>query len=581
LSDLAVVARVMATVLRTSDVRPTDNFRDLGGTSVQAVRVCARLTRELGVPVDAGLLVGSDTVAGFAAALTALRGTGGGGGGPDTATIHGAVTRQAGLRPEATALVHGDEEVSYARLDAAADCYAAALQRRGVGPGTRVPVLLPRSPQLVAALLAVLKCGAAYAAVDHRWPVERIRTVARLLGGPLLITDTPRPEFEMPTWQPPEGGLALAASAGERPTPAPCHGSDPAAVSFTSGTTGTPKGVLSPHRATTRLFGTESFADFGPGRVMAQAAPVPWDAFSLEVWGMLTTGGTSAIATGDVLFPQDLRELAACAGVDTVWLTASLFNLFVDEDVDCFTGIRQVMTGGERLSVPHVRAFLDRHPQTTLLNGYGPVESCVFVTARRIRPADCDLPDGIPIGTAVPGTEVHLIDGDRIADHAAGPARGEICVAGDGLALGYLGAPEAATRKFVTLPIAGSPTRLYRTGDMARRDDAGVLHFLGRADRQVKISGYRVEPAEIEAVTRRLPGVRECAVVPVPDGHGSYDGLALFYTADADDGPESLQRSLAAALPHYMVPATVRRTESFPTTANGKLDRAALLDSLA
>ncbi|MEU3887717.1 amino acid adenylation domain-containing protein [Streptomyces sp. NPDC029041] len=488
-------------------------------------------------------------------------------------TLHAAVARQALMRPDVTALVFKGTRTSYAELDAAADAAAAGLRALGVGPGSLVPVLLPRSPELVVALLAVLKCGAGYSALDRRWPAARIDAVVRALGAPFVITDGGLPNLGTPTRPLPCGDPAGAAE------PAGVDAAAPAAVFFTSGTTGTPKGVLSPHRATTRLFADRTFADFGRGRAMVQAAPVSWDAFHLELWGMLTTGGTAVLADGEYLFPGDLRDLVKSAGVDSLWLTASLFNLFVDEDIDSFAGIRQVMTGGERLSVPHVRAFLARHPHISLLNGYGPVESCVFATTRAVRPADCELPDGIPVGRPVPGTAVHLLDGDTVLEDGR---PGEICVAGDGLALGYLGQPAATAEKFVVVDVDGIPTRLYRTGDLGRRGPDGVLHFLGRADRQVKISGYRVEPAETERAALGVPGVRECAVVPVPGGDGTWEGLALFYRSDAGDpGPEALRRTLADRLPHYLTPASVHHhAGTFPRTANGKLDRAALLDSL-
>jgi non-ribosomal peptide synthetase component F len=328
-------------------------------------------------------------------------------------------------------------------------------------------------------------------------------------------------------------------------------------VFFTSGTTGEPKGVLSPHRATTRLFRGGSFARFGPGRVMPVAAPVAWDAFALELWGMLTTGGTAVVFGEDMMVTEDLRELVAVDGVDTAWLPTTLFNFFVEEDISCFGGLRQLVIGGERLSPTHVRAFLDRHPSTTLVNGYGPVESCVFVTTRTVRPEDCDLPGGIPIGAPVPGSAVHL---RQDSEQVPAGAVGEICVAGDGLAVGYLADPEATATAFITAVVDGVPTRLYRTGDLGIRAADGVLHFLGRADRQVKIFGHRVEPAELEVAATRIPGVRAARAVPVPGPDGGYEHLALFYTADLGDPPppRSVRRSLAASLPHYLVPPTVR-----------------------
>ncbi|MFD3485981.1 amino acid adenylation domain-containing protein [Streptomyces sp. NPDC058665] len=533
---------------------------------------------------------------------------------PEARLIHEAVAQQARLRPDATALVFGRRRVSYRTLDLAAEAYAAELGRLGVGPGRPVPVLLPRSPQLVAVLLAVLKRGAAYAALDHKLPADRLRTVLGMVAPPVVVAPSPGAHVlpavdddDRTVWRPPAEELTEAAErapAARRPSHAPHapdsvdasdaadDGAAPATVFFTSGTTGTPKGVLSPHRATTRLFGPDSFADFGPGRVMSQAAPVSWDALTLELWSMLTTGGTVVLVDGDYFLPDDLAELVESTGLDTIWLTAALFNLFVDEDPDCFTGLRQVFTGGERLSAPHIRAFLARHPGITLVNGYGPVECCVFVTTHRIRPADCEAEYGIPLGTAVPGTAIHVLDGDREVPPGT---LGEICVSGDGLADGYLGNERATRESFTTFDPGTGPRRIYRTGDLGRLDGEGVLHFHGRADRQIKISGHRVEPAETEAAALRLPGIRECAVVPVAGRSGAYERLAMFYTeepyggtdakGDADtavDGsdaePEAVRKALAAVLPRAQVPDEVRRIGSFPRTPNGKIDIAALLD---
>lgn len=523
---------------------------------------------------------------------------------PGARLIHEAVARQAVLRPDATALVFAGRRVSYRTLDLAARAYAVELGRLGVGPGRLVPVLLPRSPQLVAVLLAVLRLGAAYAALDPKLPAERLGTVLGMLAPPVVVGPAPVVDADGRTvWTPPAEELSEAAGRAPRPGADGTHDTDaahhthdthdadkadgadgaaPATVFFTSGTTGTPKGVLSPHRATTRLFGPDGFADFGPGRVMPQAAPVSWDALTLELWSMLTTGGTVVLVDGDYFLPDDLAELVATTGLDTIWLTAALFNLFVDEDPDCFTGLRQVFTGGERLSAPHIRAFLTRHPGITLLNGYGPVECCVFVTTHRIRPADCEAEYGIPLGTPVPGTAIHVLDGD----HEVPPgALGEICVSGEGLADGYLGNERATAESFTTYDPGTGPRRIYRTGDLGRLDSDGVLHFHGRADRQIKISGHRVEPAETEAAALRLPGLRECAVVPVAGESGAYERLALFYTADALGGaaaePDTVRKALAAVLPCAQVPDEVRRIKSFPRTPNGKIDIAALLDPAA
>ncbi len=373
----------------------------------------------------------------------------------------------------------------------------------------------------------------------------------------------------------------MADRATRRPG-LPVDGSSPAAVFFTSGTTGRPRAVVSGHSATTSLF-CGGFEPFASAPTMLQAAPPTWDGFTLETWGPLVNGGTCVLPEGEYLLPGVLRELADRDGVDTAWLTASLFHLFLDEDPGCFQGLSHVLTGGERLSVPRVRTFLERHPAAGLTNGYGPVETCVFATARRIRPADCDVPTGIPIGVPVPGRRVHVLSEDR----EAGPGTtGEICVSGEGLAAGYLDDDPLTTRRFPTLTIDGARTRVYRTGDLGFQDADGVLHFLGRGDRQVKIRGHRVEPEEVEAAARGLSGVRECAVVPVPGKNESHEGLALFYTpaknADGSDGPDpkALRRTLATLLPRHLVPGVVRSRDRLPLTASGKLDRTALTDSL-
>jgi len=496
--------------------------------------------------------------------------------------IHEAVTRQVLSSPEATAVISGEQRFTYLQLETQAEEYAARLRGQGVGPGHRVPVVLPRSARLVAVLLGVLKCGAAYAALDRRWPAPRLEQLVRGLRPPLVVADAAVPDAGVPVWTPDQDARwdgvvepdpLVAGSAST-------DGSSIASLFFTSGTTGTPKGVLSPHRATTRLFRAPTFAMFGPGRVMAQTAPVSWDAFSLELWGMLTTGGTIVIHEGDYFLPAGLRQLVETAEVDTVWLTSSLLNLFVDEDIQCFAGVRQVLTGGERLSVPHVRAFLAEYPETALINGYGPVESCVFATTHRVRPADCDLPYGIPIGRPVPETGVHLLDGTRPVP--AGEV-GEICLSGAGLAHGYLDDPRATAERFVTLPLDDQPTEIYRTGDLGTVDSTGVLHFRGREDRQVKVAGHRIEPTEIEAAARAVPGVTDCAVVPVPgrDG-GAVTRLVLFYTADARrrPAPRELRRALSAVLPRHMVPHQAEPLDALPVTDHGKLDRAGLLRSL-
>lgn len=449
-----------------------------------------------------------------------------------------------------------------------------------------MPVLLLRSIDFVAALLGVLKAGAAYAAIDPSWPADYLSTLLAMLPSPVLIGPESAdggPADGRLVWSPADvrGGLAVPDVV--------VAGSDPCCVFFSSGTTGQPKGALVPHDGTVLLFRDASFASLGPGTAMPQAAPLPWDGLTLELWSMLSTGGTALLAEQAPLTAAALRAAVRC-GATLVWTTTSVFNLFVEEDLDCFAGLSQVLVGGERLSPPHIKEFLRRHGgRIRLTNGYGPVEATVFVTTHDIRLADCDDEHGIPIGTALPHTDVHVLDGDQRCDDGQ---VGELCVAGRRLGLGYLGQIQGGFTELRLDGDDGEVTRLYRTGDRVVRRD-GVLHFVGRGDRQVKIRGNRVEPQQVEAAAMRLPGMTRCVVLPLgrsagtPLGGsagmppGGSAGLILCYLAAGGSGLSErvVADRLGEVLPGYAVPDRIYRVDEFPLTVNGKLDQQALLAS--
>jgi mycobactin peptide synthetase MbtE len=484
------------------------------------------------------------------------------------ATMTALFADAAARVPDGTAIVHGERRVSYAELDAVSDHYAAALEDAGVGQGHFVPVLLPRTPEFLAVLLAILKRGAAYAAFDQRWPMDRMVRLVHRLGAPLIVTADAGP-WQVPTWTPPPDDFAKIVEDPRRPSTVEVRPGDPCAVYFTSGSTGEPKGVVSLHRGTARLFDDCEFADFGPGIAMPQLAPVPWDGFTLDCWGVLLNGGTS-VFVDDLLIPRTLRQLVARDGVNALFLTTSLFNMVVDDDLDAFDGLRWVVIGGERVSGVHIERFLARYPDVALHNLYGPAECSVLATAHRVTPADCVDPLGVPIGRPLNRTDVYLLDGDRPGE------LGEICLGGEGVAAGYVNDPARTAEAFVDVVVDGRPRRVYRTGDLGQRRPDGALYYRGRLDRQVKILGHRIEPAEIEQRIARFDDVAGCAVVPVPGADGSYVGLALFYVDRGGLSPEDLRERLSELLPHYLVPGQIRRVEALPLLASGKIDARAL-----
>jgi amino acid adenylation domain-containing protein len=481
--------------------------------------------------------------------------------------------------PEATALIHGQGRTTYRQLDRLAEVYAAELSALGLRDGGFLPVRLARSVRLVAVALAALKLGAAYALIDPAWPRERVRDELEQLRAAVFVSDAEAPEdARTAVWSPPplepEQVERLLAARG-RPALPEVRPQDACCVFFTSGTTGRPKGVISPHSGTVRMVDAGTFAEFGPDTVMAQAAALPWDACNLELWTPLLVGGTTILVDEPYLSGALLRGLIADHGKNTAWLTASLFNMLVDEDPGCFAGLRVVMIGGERLSPPHVRAFLTAHPDIALINGYGPVESTIFVSTHRIRIEDCDTEGGIPIGTPCPRTRAFVL---RDEQECPDSEVGELCASGAGLAIGYLGDPQLSEAKFPTVRLGGRSERVYRTGDLVLRDAAGVLHYRGRADRQLKVRGHRIEPGDIEAVLAGYPGVARGIVHPRRAADGSAVGLSACYTTRGGQpvSHQELDGHLRARLAAYQVPDVYLHLPAVPLTANGKLDTAVL-----
>ena len=341
---------------------------------------------------------------------------------------------------------------------------------------------------------------------------------------------------------------------------------------YTSGSTGCPKGVMIPHRGIVRLVSDCNFVNLGREEVILHLAPLSFDASTFELWGALLNGGKLVILPAPHPSLNDIAEAIRVNGVTTLWLTAGLFHLMVESCLDGLRPLRQLIVGGDVLSPPHVAKALKALPSCRIVNGYGPTENTTFTCCYAI-PQNTPPSGPIPIGSAIQDTTVYVLDADRRPVPVG--EEGELYAGGAGVALGYLNQPELTAERFVDDPFARrTGARLYRTGDRVRQRPDGTIEFLGRADRQIKLSGKRVELDAIEAHLRAEETVRDAAVVARVDSAGRRSVAAFVTPRDLD--PHALRRSLRARLPDFMVPASITVVQSLPLSPNGKVDRAQL-----
>jgi amino acid adenylation domain-containing protein len=487
-------------------------------------------------------------------------------------TVPELFAEQVALRPHAPAVRCGAQVLTYAELDARAERVAAALAR--LDAPACVGVCLDRSVDQVAALLGILKTGGYYLPLDPGYPAERLRYLLADADATAVVTGTAHAD-RVAGWTGPTVLVDdLPATSGRTPgaTPGP---DDLAYVMYTSGSTGRPKGVRVPHRGVVRLVHETDYVDIGPTDRVAHSSSISFDAATFEIWGALLNGAEVTILPKEtVVEPPVLAAALREHGVTVLWMTSSLFNHVVGEIPDAVAGIGTVIVGGEALDPAVIRAVLrPGHAPRRLLNGYGPTENTTFSTTHLVTAVPDDAVS-VPIGTPVRGTRCYVTD-PRLRLVPAG-VPGELCVAGLGLAHGYLGAPELTAERFVPDPYGAAGDLLYRTGDLVRWLPDGTLDFLGRRDDQVKIRGYRIEPGEIEARLTDLPGVRAALVLV----RRADDGPRLVAYVVADTGAEvsapDLQNRLAGTLPGHLVPRDFVVLDRFPLNASGKVDRARL-----
>ncbi|HEX3128096.1 MAG TPA: non-ribosomal peptide synthase/polyketide synthase [Thermoanaerobaculia bacterium] len=490
---------------------------------------------------------------------------------PRDACIHELFEEQAARRPDAVALRFQGVETSYAELNARADALAAVLRSAEVGPDVLVGIFLERSPEVVVAVLAVLKAGGAYAPLDPSYPAERLTFLLEDTAAPVLITrrellaTLPASTARVVLMDEP-----LPSLQPLRSFPSP---DNLAYVMYTSGSTGRPKGVAVTHRNVVRLVRNTNFASYGPKETFLLLAPTAFDASTLEIWGPLLNGGTLVVFPPHTPTLEELGETLQRERITSLWLTAGLFHPMVESQPQGLGGLRQLLAGGDVLSPPHVRKALREMPGVTIINGYGPTENTTFTCCHPMRGAEALREDAtsVPVGRPIANTRVCLLDGDLRPVPPGVP--GELCTGGDGLVRCYLNRPELTAERFVPDPVSGlSGERLYRTGDLARLLPTGEFEFLGRIDQQVKIRGYRVEPGEIEAALASHPSVSGAAVVV--RGEGADRRLAAFLVGQTDAA--TVRAFLRERLPEPMIPSSFTFLDELPLNPNGKVDRRAL-----
>ncbi|MEV8326613.1 non-ribosomal peptide synthetase [Kitasatospora sp. NPDC056731] len=487
------------------------------------------------------------------------------------ARIEQCFTAVAEAFPERVALADRYGEIRYGELLTRARAAAASLRAKGVDSGTAVLIVGHGDRRTVLAMLAVLMAGGCYVPVDPRYPADRVR----------LMAGTARAALALHADHPPVADLGIPAHdipslLTERTTTAvpsaPAGPDDLACIMFTSGTTGAPKAVGVTHRGITGLaLGAESLR-LGPGDGVLLHSTLAFDASTFEIWSPLLAGARITAADHHPLALHDLAALLARPQITTAWLTAPLFRLMATHHSPALGTLRTLVTGGDTVPAGTARSFTAAHPATRLVNGYGPTENTTFSTLGDAAAWDRERSAAFPIGAAIAGTTCHVLD-ERLRPVAPG-AEGELYLGGPRLARGYLHDPAATAARFVPDPFSARPgARMYRTGDRVRHLPDGALDFLGRADDEVKVRGFRTDPAEAAAVLAADPAVDDAVVIA---GTGPDGAVLTAFLTPASVDTDAVRRGAWQRAPRHLVAERIIAVDALPLGPTGKVDRAAL-----
>ncbi|NAP24843.1 amino acid adenylation domain-containing protein [Pseudomonas syringae] len=504
---------------------------------------------------------------------------------PADKLLHQLFEEQAAQQPDALAVVDEAGSLTYSELNARANRLAHYLIGLGIQPDDRVAICAQRSLEMVVGLLGILKAGGAYVPLDHGYPSERLRYMLEDSAPVAVLVQAALQEC-LPAVNVPQvvlDSVDLSSGTGGLP----CGNPDldalgltsrmPAYVMYTSGSSGVPKGVLIEHRSVLRLVINNPYARITTEDCVAHGANTAFDASTWEIWSALLNGAKLLVVSqATLLNPARLNHILIEGGVTALWLTAGLFNEYVDVLAAAFSKLRYLLVGGDVLDPVSVAKVLSRaHRPRHLINGYGPTETTTFASTYEIH-ALSDNSRSIPIGRPIGNTRIYLLDahGQPVPIGVSG----EIHIGGAGVARGYLNLPELTAERFLDDPFSAEPAaQMYRSGDLGRWLADGNIEYLGRNDDQVKLRGFRIELGEIESQLAACPGVRE-AVVLVREHRPGDKRLVAYLTAQegAVLSAAQLREQLSQGLAEYMIPSAFVTLARFPQTPSGKLDRRAL-----
>ncbi|MBV9501338.1 MAG: amino acid adenylation domain-containing protein [Acidobacteriaceae bacterium] len=492
--------------------------------------------------------------------------------------VHELFVEQAVLRPHAEALVFGADRLTYRQLDHHANRIAHFLAAEGVHPGDHVGICMDRSAHMVVSMLGILKAGAGYVPIDPEYPQEHLRFIVEDAAIRCVLTEldvhsvlpTAAPRFCI------DGADSPICSCSSEAVVNRSGPESVAAIIYTSGSAGRPKGVCIPHRAIVRTFRNTNYVQATNEDRVAQVASPSFDGTLLEIWLPLLNGGTLiGMRRETLLDPIELTRVLEAERISIMVLNTAYLHQIGRDTPTVLKGVRKILFGGETAEPGPLRALLPHVSPRALVNVYGPAEGCVITTYHEIT----SIPEHaatIPIGRPVTSAQVYLLDGDR--NLAPAGMAGEIYIGGEGVALRYWNRPELSAERFIPDTFSGIPGRLlYRTGDLARMRPDGELEFIGHIDEQVKIRGYRIEPAEVRYVISTHPDVQQVFLMVREDQPGEKRLVAYVTLRRSLVSPqEVLRQHVKSKLPAHMLPAAFVIVDSIPLNTNGKVDKKAL-----